>query len=248
MDAFKPAELVRMKHGGNGPWKAFFDAHEVNQLVGRTFDDCTISDRYDSEVGEEWKERLTAKVEGREYVPGEKQSGANRSAEKKKKKKDPVAAAASGGGGSRSNTPLGRVRSAEASGEAPRRSGGGGGTNSGRGSPSLGTASLNPQASARKEQNEAYFARMGSENASRPDDLPPSQGGKFSGFGSDPTAGMPSGQRSNGVVPGVDEFQRDPVAALTKGFGWLSSTVGQSAKTGYEGWLKPGMQKVRNQL
>ena len=38
-----------------------------------------------------------------------------------------------------------------------------------------------------KEQNQDYFARMGNENSSRPDNLPPSQGGKYSGFGSTPS-------------------------------------------------------------
>jgi ADP-ribosylation factor GTPase-activating protein 1 len=38
--------------------------------MGRDFESCTIAERYDSEAGEEWKERLTAKVEGVEYVPG----------------------------------------------------------------------------------------------------------------------------------------------------------------------------------
>lgn len=34
-----------------------------------------------------------------------------------------------------------------------------------------------------KDQKEAYFARKQTENAQRPDDLPPNQGGKYSGFG-----------------------------------------------------------------
>jgi len=88
---------------------------------------------------------------------------------------------------------------------------------------------------------------MGAENAGRPADLLPSQGGKYAGVGSEP---MPQGGSSSrggaggGALPGVDEFQKDPVAALTKGFGWLSSTVGKGAKTGYEGWVRPGVQKV----
>ena len=32
-------------------------------------------------------------------------------------------------------------------------------------------------------QNESFFARLGQANASRPDDLPPSKGGKYQGFG-----------------------------------------------------------------
>ncbi|KAI7140300.1 ADP-ribosylation factor GTPase-activating protein 1, partial [Hortaea werneckii] len=70
MDALKTGEVKRMELGGNKPWKDFFDSHTTNTLIGRTFDECTIAERYDSEAGEEWKERLTAKIEDREYVPG----------------------------------------------------------------------------------------------------------------------------------------------------------------------------------
>ena len=61
-----------MEMGGNKPWKDFFNAHSSNSLAGRDFESCTISERYDSDAGEEWKDRLTAKVEGREYVATER--------------------------------------------------------------------------------------------------------------------------------------------------------------------------------
>jgi ADP-ribosylation factor GTPase-activating protein 1 len=94
---------------------------------------------------------------------------------------------------------------------------------------------------AQKEKNEAYFARMGAENASRPDDLPPNQGGKFGGFGS---SYVPEPNQGQASIPGVDDFQKDPVAALTKGFGWFTTTVGKTAKTVNDGWVQPGIQKV----
>jgi len=220
MDAFKPAELERMAKGGNKPWKDFFDAHEQNQLEGRTFEDSTINERYDSEAGEEWKERLTAKVEGKEYMPQAK----NARVPKKKADDGPRKMEGLGSGpSSRSATPAGLGRAQAAGGRSN--------------SPSLGTASL-----GRKAQNEAYFAKMGAENELRPEGLAPSQGGKFSGFGSEP---MPA--RGGAGTPGIDDFQKDPVAALTKGFGWLSTTVTKSAAQGYEGWVKPGVQKVSRQ-
>lgn len=203
MDSFKVQEVERMSKGGNKPWKDFFDEHESNKLAGRTFEECTIQERYDSEAGEEWKERLTAKVEGKEYVPGTKSSGMAPRA------KPEVAA-------SRDVTPMGR------------------------GTPRSGTPVGGPR--SQKEQNEAYFERMGNANANRPDDLPPNQGGKFSGFGSEP---MPTRSNGQAGIPQLAEFEKDPVAALTKGFGWLSSTVTKQAATGYNGWVKPNMQKVR---
>ncbi|KAF2235737.1 ArfGap-domain-containing protein [Viridothelium virens] len=212
MDAFKAAELLRMKNGGNQPWKDFFNNHKTNQLQGITFEDSTINDRYDSEVGEEWKDRLTAKVEGKEYVPGIKTTAP--------KKKDAPTLSASN---SRSQTPVSRTISNDR-------------INARSPSPSLGISSVNPK--SQKAQNEAYFAKMGAANASRSDDVPPNQGGKYGGFGSSP---MPA---ANPASPGLDEFQRDPVGALTKGFGWLSTTVGKQANAGYQGWVKPNVEKL----
>lgn len=36
MDAFKQAEIERMRHGGNSRWKEFFEAHEENTVAGIT--------------------------------------------------------------------------------------------------------------------------------------------------------------------------------------------------------------------
>ncbi|KAK4690488.1 hypothetical protein P7C71_g6314, partial [Lecanoromycetidae sp. Uapishka_2] len=94
---------------------------------------------------------------------------------------------------------------------------------------------------SQKEQNEDFFSRKGNENANRPEGLAPSQGGKYAGFGSAPP---PSAQKSGGAAPGLDDFQQDPVAALTKGFGWFTKTVGQGAKTLNDGYIQPTAQKI----
>lgn len=92
----------------------------------------------------------------------------------------------------------------------------------------------------KKEANEAYFARMGNANAGRPDGVAPNQGGKYAGFGSEPTVPV----KEEGTMPGVDDFQKDPVAALTKGFGWFTTSVGRGARSVNEGWVRPTAQKV----
>lgn len=197
MDALKTNEVKRMELGGNKPWKDFFNAHESNNLAGRDFESCTISERYDCEAGEEWKERLSCKVEDREYDPA---------AVKPAPKKQAVAPAASSiSGGSGRNTPLDRVASPPQRGISP----------------------------SQKAQNEAYFAKMGSANASRPDDLPPNQGGKYAGFGSAPPP-----------TNNEPDFQSDPIAALTKGFGWLSSTVTKQAASVNKAYIQPGMKSI----
>lgn len=226
MDAFKGSELARMAAGGNKTYQDFFNSHISNTKDGRTFEASTIPERYDSEAGDEWKERLSCKVEDREF---------DKSNLPKRLPKKQNAAAIAGMGaplsgrasaaGSRSQTPLSKTRSNDAS--FPRS-----------GSPALGTNAMSSQ----KSKNEAYFAKLGQANADRPEGVAPNQGGKFSGFGSEPDSWKK--EDNFDAPPEISDFQRDPVAALTKGFGWLGASVSKAGKTGYEGWVKPGMQKV----
>ncbi|KKK24383.1 hypothetical protein P175DRAFT_0497914 [Aspergillus ochraceoroseus IBT 24754] len=228
MDAFKNSETHRMELGGNDPWKEFFDSHPITQSEGRTFEDSTIKERYEGEVGEEWKERLSAKVEGREYVPGHQQST---------RQKKPAVELGLARSGSRSSTP-----------------GMGAGFQGGRGSPAA-AASLQEGpggvegAGGRKVRNEAYFAKLGSENSTRSESLPPSQGGKFTGFGGGLPPSMATGRSAqqssgNGAIPGFDDFQKDPMAALTKGFGWFTTAVGKGAKTMNESYIQPTAKSI----
>lgn len=218
MDAFKNSETQRMELGGNDPWKEFFDSHPITQSEGRTFEDSTIKERYEGEVGEEWKERLSAKVEGREFVPGQ------RPAQQTKKSAVDI-------GGSRSSTPLSNAGLARGSSTSPALQEGPGG--------------LENAGVSRKARNEAYFAKMGSENAMRSESLRPSEGGKFTGFG----GGLPVEEspkpRAGGGIPVLNDFQKDPVAALTKGFGWFTTTVGKSAKTVNDSFIQPTAKSVR---
>lgn len=212
MDAFKNSETQRMELGGNDPWKKFFDSHPITQSEGRTFEDSTIKERYEGEVGEEWKERLSAKVEGREFVPGQ------RPAQQTKKSAVDI-------GESRSSTPLSNAGLTRGSSASPALQEGPGG--------------LENAGVSRKARNEAYFAKMGSENAMRSESLRPSEGGKFTGFG----GGLPVEEspkpRAGAGIPALDDFQKDPVAALTKGFGWFTTTVGKSAKTVNDSFIQP---------
>ncbi|KAI4181093.1 MAG: hypothetical protein LQ348_005088 [Seirophora lacunosa] len=204
MDAFKGNEIARMQRGGNERWKRFWAERNNNNGGGggggawqslpselKAFEEV-----YGGEVGEEWKERLTCEVEGREFLGVQP------------KKKNAAAAA---------------VReTVEASEGMTGRS--------------------------RKEMNEDFFTRKGGENERRREDLPPSLGGKYAGFGSEsaaaPTTTKTTASSSGEGIPGVDEFQKDPVAALTKGFGWFTTTVGKGAKSVNDGWVKPNVQKL----
>ncbi|KAL6718657.1 ADP-ribosylation factor GTPase-activating protein gcs1 [Lecanora helva] len=97
---------------------------------------------------------------------------------------------------------------------------------------------------SRKEQNEEFFARKGNENASRPDGLAPSQGGKYAGFGSEPMPARNGGGAAGQGMPGVNDFQQDPMKALSKGFWGFAGAVGKGAKAVNEGYIQPTAQKV----
>jgi ADP-ribosylation factor GTPase-activating protein 1 len=167
-----------------------------------SWDDATIAERYSGEVGEEWKERLSAKVEGKDYVPSTKPATSSMSFQ---------SSATPSNSASRSQTPLGTRT------DSPSRGGQG-----------------------KVRVDDKYFAGLGAANASRPADLPPSQGGKYAGFGSSPMENT----KQDPKMPGFDDLQRDPVAALTKGFGWFTTTVGKTAKTVNEGYIQPTAAKV----
>lgn len=196
MDAFKSSEIERMRLGGNEGWRTFFEEHEDTKMRGISWEDATISERYSGEVGEEWKERLTCKVEGKDYVPGEKK---------------PASTSAPARTTSRTATPLG-------------------GSGIRNDSPSQGKVKVDDQ----------YFARLGADNASRRDDLPPSQGGKYAGFGNTPA----SGANNQANMPNFEDMSKDTMAALTKGFGWFTSTVSKTAKTVNDGYIQPTAAKV----
>ncbi|KAI1302504.1 ADP-ribosylation factor GTPase-activating protein GCS1 [Xylaria venustula] len=220
MDAFKQAEIERMRLGGNDGWRKFFEDHEDTKMRGLSWDDATIAERYSGEVGEEWKERLSAKVEDREYVPGERRSTPQPSAAAAAAKPPPTTATGGSRQISRTGTPLSGTRRTE----SPHQQSGGaaGGT--------------------KAKVDDKYFARLGEENASRPDDLPPSQGGKYAGFGN--TAPPTNSGGSGGTIPDFGELQKDPVAALTKGFGWFASTVTKTAKGINDDFIQPTAKQL----
>lgn len=178
-------------------------------MRGLSWDDATIAERYSGEVGEEWKERLGAKVEGKEYVPGERKPTPQPSTNATKAAPKQI---------SRTGTPLQGVATSGSRTASPSRPG------------------------VKAKVDDEYFARLGKENASRSADLPPSQGGKYAGFGNTPM----SPKSSNGAgLPDLSEVQKDPVAALTKGFGWFTSTVSKTAKGFNDDFIQPTAKQVR---
>jgi ADP-ribosylation factor GTPase-activating protein 1 len=118
--------------------------------------------------------------------------------------------------------------------------GGSGGAGAGAG----GSGAANGQYSmsalqASAANKEQFFERRMMENASRPDGLPPSQGGKYVGFGSAP-APRPGGRRA-----GADGD--DVGALLSKGLQTLTVVAGSAAGTATEA-LRHGKDHVSTLL
>jgi ADP-ribosylation factor GTPase-activating protein 1 len=99
-----------------------------------------------------------------------------------------------------------------------------------------------------KAANEAYFATLGSLNSTRPDDLPPSQGGRYQGFGNTPDPPPSSQHPSYGLTsraaPTVSELQENPMAALSKGWSLFSSAVVGASRAVSENVIQPGVERV----
>ncbi|KAI8910390.1 hypothetical protein EDD86DRAFT_190293 [Gorgonomyces haynaldii] len=83
-----------------------------------------------------------------------------------------------------------------------------------------------------KQQNEQYFERMGRENANRPDNLPPSQGGKYGGFGNPNFANEPEKETTSFSA---EDILENPMAALGKGWSLFTTYASKGAEIAISG-------------
>jgi len=99
-----------------------------------------------------------------------------------------------------------------------------------------------------KVANEQYFAGLGQANTLRPDDLPPSQGGRYQGFGNTSSPPQDSGgssfHLSSRAVPSFSDLQENPVGALTKGWSLFSSAVSGATRAVNETIIQPGVERA----
>jgi ADP-ribosylation factor GTPase-activating protein 1 len=111
--------------------------------------------------------------------------------------------------------------------------------------PTGSSTSLNDAAYEQRTANEQYFANLGEINANRRDDLPPSQGGKYQGFGNTPNvpSNHPSYGMSSAALPTLDELQNQPVAAMSKGWSLLSAAVMAAGKIAAEKAMDPALHE-----
>lgn len=100
-------------------------------------------------------------------------------------------------------------------------------------------------ADEQRKQNESYFADLGARNLQRPDHLPPSQGGKFTGFGNNPDPSQAPSSGGSFASFTVDNFQSDPLGTLSKGWGLFSSSITQSVSEVHESVIRPTVNQLQ---
>lgn len=231
MDSWNDAQLKKMTSGGNAALIAHFKSYGIDKSTD-------IKLKYHSKAAAVYKDKLAAAAEGRPFNapapfkevlggPGGAGAGAGPPA-----RRDPQLGGLAAGGrassaGAFDDDSWGDDWGGRGGGGARRGGGGTGGSGmqASRSSGALhgggaGNGQYSREELERSAANkESFFADMMAKNASKPEGLPPSQGGKYVGFGSSPA--QPKKQSS-----GLD----DALTSLSRGL----STVASSAKTAAE--------------
>ncbi|KAI9000810.1 ArfGap-domain-containing protein [Trametes punicea] len=238
MDTWHEDQIKRMQLGGNALFREFMKTYDP-QTSGYK-EGMNSYDTYHSWAATQYREKLDAALAGKPWSPSAPPERA---------------------GNSGSTSPPGRPSSAQ----GLRKSRTFARTNIGRSlhgdsaSPASFSNTNSPAPSPnpnmsdsfdQKAANEAFFAGLGQANASRPADLPPSQGGRYQGFGNTPTpppgSQHPSFALSSVAAPSLSELQENPVAALSKGWSLLSAAVAGASRVVAENVIQPGMEKVKD--
>lgn len=192
MDSWNPDQLKKMQCGGNAKLNDFLKQYGVDKYMD-------IKEKYNSRAAEIYREKLRAEVEGRPFTP------------------PPPSAVA------KSNIPASKANDNKPKSKLDEWDDWDDGNKGPRNEKfSQSSEYTRAQLEASAAGKEDFFARKMQENASKPEGLPPSQGGKYVGFGSSPS--MPSKKSSTaGNVDGVTQM-------LSTGWSQLSS-VAQAAAT-----------------
>ncbi|KAI4964646.1 probable ADP-ribosylation factor GTPase-activating protein AGD6 [Hordeum vulgare subsp. vulgare] len=241
MDSWTEPQLRKMEAGGNDRLNAFLAARGVPKETPHI-------PKYNSNAAAAYRDRIIALAEGRAWTDPPVVKETPGSAAPAPARRPPLPAGGGSGGGvgggggggwddwddevrpdMRRNQSAGSFAGAGAdSGRQPTRS---------KSTQDMYTKQELEASAASKED---FFARRMAENESKPQGIPPSQGGKYVGFGSTPP---PSANRnSNGAAQG------DVMQVVSQGFGRLSlvaASAAQSAATVVQVGTKEIQSKMR---
>ncbi|KAI9513273.1 ArfGap-domain-containing protein [Russula earlei] len=235
MDTWQEDQVRRMKIGGNGPFVEFMRSYTPIEHGGYS-EGMSIHEKYHSWAAAQYREKLDADLQGKPWTPSLPPQDF----------KSPNSVV--GTSGSRPPSAQGLRKS-----RASSRTGAGTALRADSASPSL-SSSASPvilksnDSKPQKTANESYFATLGSLNASRPEDLPPSLGGRYQGFGNtpDPPTEHPSYGLSSRAAPTLSDLQENPMAALSKGWSLFSSAMVGASRAVSENVIQPGMERVKD--
>ncbi|XP_071734794.1 probable ADP-ribosylation factor GTPase-activating protein AGD6 [Rutidosis leptorrhynchoides] len=230
MDSWSEIQLRKMECGGNENLNKFLSQYGISKEID-------IIAKYNSNAASVYRDRIQALADGKPWrdPPVVKETLIRNGGNSNSNKKPPISGGLGGSsrvgnnkgnggwdddwgnsgfddeGSNRSNVrrnnTVGDFRSGDVGGGAPSRS---------RSTQSLYSQSQLAASAAKKED---FFAKKMAENESKPEGLPPSQGGKYVGFGSSPST-MPR-----------NDSQGDVFASVTQGLGKLSFVAASAAQS-----------------
>ncbi|KAK7336968.1 hypothetical protein VNO77_17522 [Canavalia gladiata] len=213
MDSWSEIQIKKMEAGGNDKLNAFLSQYGIAK-------ETDIVAKYNSNAASVYRDRIQAIADGRPWRDPPVVKENVRSASKGK---PPLASNGNSNNGGwdswdndegfgsrpdlRRNQSTGDVRGFGGSGSVPARS---------KSTEDIYTRSQLEASAANKE---SFFSRKMAENESRPEGLPPSQGGKYVGFGSSPAPSQ-----------GINQ-QNDYFSVVSQGFGKLSLAAASAAQS-----------------
>ncbi|KAG8376872.1 hypothetical protein BUALT_Bualt09G0109200 [Buddleja alternifolia] len=226
MDSWSEIQIKKMELGGNEKFNNFISQYGIPK-------DTEIVAKYNTNAASIYRDRIQALAEGkpwRDPTVVKETLKSNNNVGNSYGSKPPLSSGGGRNGNSvssagwdswdgdggysgngsgnnvRRNSSLGDFRSSSNGGSPPSRS---------KSTENLYSRSELEASAANKE---SFFARKMVENETRPEGLPPSQGGKYVGFGSSPA---PAAPRNN--------TEGDVLSVVTQGFGRLSMVAASAA-------------------
>ena len=91
----------------------------------------------------------------------------------------------------------------------------------------------------------SFLEKIGKQNSERPDNLPPSKGGKYSGFGNTPPIDNSDANKKGASVT-LDKLQNDPLGTLTSGWNIFSKAINKTVADVQENVIKPHVEQYNN--
>jgi len=223
MDKWKEAELNKMKVGGNSRAKQFLGRHDDWS------DGANITANYNSRAAALYKDKIDTEARGETW--SEETSSA------RSHKSSSLSSSRASSGLKSSNSSSSGVSSSKSYSNFSGAGEGGGGGGGYQGAPDFNSREF-------KSQKEDFFSRKQGENAMRREDIPPSQGGKYAGFGSSCAAPPPRsfsaqdmvGQGLGGLTQSISSMGLGNLGGRVAEVGWkFTSLAGQKAAELSEG-------------